>query len=58
MLFAAVVLKFVPVMVTEVPMGPEVGENEVIVGTAAVAVVVKLTIDPLDVPALFCPTTR
>jgi hypothetical protein len=33
MLVAAVVLKFVPVMVTDVPMGPEVGEKEVIVGT-------------------------
>jgi hypothetical protein len=28
-----VVLKFVPVIVTDVPTGPEVGENEVIVGT-------------------------
>jgi len=29
-LFEAVVLKFVPVIVTPVPMGPEVGVNEVI----------------------------
>ena len=31
-LLAGVVLKFVPVMVTLVPMGPEVGVNEVMVG--------------------------
>jgi hypothetical protein len=31
-LFAAVVLKFVPVIVTVVPMDPDVGEKEVIVG--------------------------
>ncbi len=31
-LFAAVVLKFVPVMVTVVPIGPEVGVKEVITG--------------------------
>jgi hypothetical protein len=31
----AVVLKFVPLIVTVVPTGPEVGENEVIVGTCA-----------------------
>ena len=31
-LFTAVVLKLVPVIVTEVPTGPEVGENELIVG--------------------------
>ena len=35
-LFAAVVLKFVPVMVTVVPMDPEVGEKEVMVGGDAV----------------------
>ena len=33
MLFAAVVLKFVPAIVTVVPMGPDVGKNEVIVGS-------------------------
>ena len=31
-LLAGVVLKFVPVMVTDVPIGPETGENEVMVG--------------------------
>ena len=35
-------VRFVPVMVTEVPTGPLVGENEVIVGLAAVVVTVKL----------------
>jgi hypothetical protein len=28
-------VRFVPVMVTEVPTGPEVGVNDVIVGTKA-----------------------
>ena len=32
MLLAGVVLKFVPVMVTGVPIGPEAGEKEMIVG--------------------------
>ena len=36
MLFAGVVLKLVPVMVTVVPMGPLVGEKEVRVGTNTV----------------------
>jgi hypothetical protein len=40
-LFAAVVLKFVPVIVTVVPMGPEVGEKEVIDGTCANAMLVE-----------------
>ena len=35
MLLAGVVLKFVPVMVTVVPMGPEGGVKEVMVGTAS-----------------------
>ncbi len=34
-------VKFVPVMTTEVPTGPEVGTNEVIVGAAAAPVTVK-----------------
>ena len=34
MLLPAVVLNPVPVIVTVVPMGPEVGENELIVGCA------------------------
>ena len=33
-LFAAVVLKLVPVIVTDVPTGPDEGENEVMVGMA------------------------
>jgi hypothetical protein len=35
-------VKFVPMMVTDVPTGPLVGVNEVIVGLAAVVVTVKL----------------
>ncbi len=35
-------VKFVPVMVTDVPTGPLVGENEEIVGAAVVVVTVKL----------------
>ena len=31
-LFAGVVLKLVPVIVTDVPTGPEAGEKELIVG--------------------------
>ena len=31
-LFAGVVLKLVPVIVTDVPMGPDAGENAVMVG--------------------------
>jgi hypothetical protein len=37
-LLLAVVLKFVPVIITVVPMGPEFGENDVIVGGAATMV--------------------
>jgi len=33
-LFAGVALKFVPVIVTDVPTGPEVGEKVLIVGCA------------------------
>jgi len=40
-LFAAVPLKFVPVMVTVVPMDPEVGEKEVIEGICAKAMLVE-----------------
>lgn len=36
-LFAAVVLKLVPVIVTDVPIVPEAGENEVMVGGAMIA---------------------
>jgi hypothetical protein len=35
-LFPAVVLKLAPVMVTEVPTGPEAGEKELIAGCARV----------------------
>jgi hypothetical protein len=35
MLLAAVVLKFVPTIVTVDPTGPDTGENEVMVGTCA-----------------------
>ena len=38
-LFAGVVLKFVPVIVTVVPIGPEVGVKEVIVGGTAAPIV-------------------
>ena len=34
----AVVLKFVPVIVTEVPIAPDEGEKEVIVGTGTINV--------------------
>ena len=37
MLLAAVGLKLVPEMVTEVPEGPEIGVNEEMVGTWATA---------------------
>jgi hypothetical protein len=43
-------LKFVPVIVTDVPIGPKAGVNEVIVGAGAVATV-KL------VALVFCPAT-
>ena len=43
MLLEAVVLKFVPVMVTEVPIGPEVGEKEEMVGTWAAATCARRT---------------
>ncbi len=42
-------LKFVPVILTDVPTGPEVGVNEVIVGVPAPPVTVKL------VALVFCP---
>ena len=48
-----------PVIVTVVPIGPDFGEksaNVTTVGTAAL--VVKLRIDALCVPALFWPTAR
>ena len=51
-------LKFVPMMVTDVPTGPEVGEKDVTVGTATAELVKRLAIDPRDVPALLCPTAR
>jgi len=39
-------VKFVPVIVTEVPTGPEVGENEVIVGAATTVKLVVLVAVP------------
>lgn len=38
MLLAAIALKFVPVIMTDVPTGPEIGLKELIVGTWARAV--------------------
>ena len=38
-LFAGIVLKFVPMIVTFVPIGPEVGVNEIMVGVGAVVIV-------------------
>jgi hypothetical protein len=57
---AAVVLKFVPVMVTDEPIAPEVGEKEVIVGTVVVdPVVAKLDVDEYAlVPPEFFAFTR
>jgi hypothetical protein len=40
-LFAGVVLKLVPVIVTVVPITPEVGVNEVMLGTGVGTVTVK-----------------
>lgn len=51
-------VKFVPVMTTEVPTGPEVGANEVIVGAAAGPVTVKswlLVAVPLGVVTVIRP---
>jgi len=51
MLFAAVALKFVPVIVTEVPIGPLDGVNEVIAGaglTIVPLIVTAVPIGPLD----------
>jgi hypothetical protein len=50
-------LKFVPVIVTVLPIGPKVGENEVIVGVGAVVTVklVELTPVPLGVVTLIGP---
>ena len=42
-LFAAVVLKFVPVIVTVVPMGPEVGEKDEIAGINGPVIVFRST---------------
>ncbi len=39
-------VKFVPVIVTEVPTGPDVGENEVIVGAATTVNLVELVAVP------------
>ncbi len=47
--------KFVPVIVTEVPTGPEVGENEVIVGTAVTVKVSVLVAVPAVVLTLIVP---
>ena len=46
-----------PFNVAEVVLTKE-ALDVVTIGGDAAADVVKLTIDPLDVPALFCPTTR
>jgi hypothetical protein len=59
MLFAAVVLKFVPVIVTVAPMGPEVGEKEEIVGVVlAVGVAPAATLLELSNLALSNAETR
>ena len=43
-LFVGVALKFVPVIVTDVPTGPEVGEKELMVGCAKTAEAKKIAI--------------
>jgi hypothetical protein len=50
-------VRFVPVMITEVPTGPELGVNEVMVGTEAVPTVkfVALSAVPLAVVTLMGP---
>jgi hypothetical protein len=48
MSLSAVALKPTPAMVTTVPMGPEVGENDAIVGVWATAVLVNI---PARTPA-------
>jgi hypothetical protein len=51
-------VKFVPVITTDVPTGPEIGTNEVIVGAAAAPVTVKswlLVAVPLGVVTLIRP---
>jgi hypothetical protein len=55
--FATVVLKFVPVMVTVVPMGPEVGVRDVIVVGVGTAIVVSDWSPPKFVPPLLVATT-
>jgi hypothetical protein len=45
-------VRFVPVMVTEVPTGPVVGVNDVIVGLAQVPLTAKLTLS-FEVPLAF-----
>jgi hypothetical protein len=52
-LLARTVLKFVPVMVTEVPTAPEVGENEVMVGGQLLTV----TLTALEAAELYAPLT-
>ncbi len=55
-LTAVAPVKFVPVIVTDVPTGPEVGENDVIVGAAAVTVnVPELVADPPGVVTVILP---
>ena len=47
MLLARVVLKFVPVMVTDEPIEPEVGEKEVMVGKDAAPTVKLVALAPV-----------
>ena len=42
MLFDGVVLKLVPLIVTDVPTGPEAGEKELIVGWAKIEEAIKI----------------
>jgi len=48
-------VKFVPLIVTTVPTGPKVGENEVIVGAPAILKFIELVAVPLGVVTLMGP---
>lgn len=56
-LFAATTSKFVPVMVTVVPIIPDVGVKEDIVGGGGGTTILKLTVSGM-LQKLFCPATR
>ena len=58
-LFATMVLKFVPVIVTDVPIGPEVGEKDVIVGIILpIGVALAAKLFPLSIRELSKADTR